>query len=557
MKLVSTSSTKSSANRKPVSTFGPAVRNQSDAATTDVSERFWRIGAIAILAVGAFLRVYNLNLVPLHHDEGVNGNFLVKLVRDGVYQYDPANYHGPTLYYFSAFFPWLLKIFFGPSARETYGLTTISIRLVPALFGVGTIWLILLLRKHVGSIAALSGALLLAISPGAVYLSRYFIHETLFVFLTLGIVVAMLRCFSERNPFYLLLAAASAALMFATKETAMISAAVLLIALAVTLVYMRLFGRSAAPAKARKQRKTSTGVGLSNFIYELGGPINIGIWLVLAILIFVGLNVLFYSSFFTNYPKGIYDALRTFDFWSKTGKEAHVHPITTYIKWLIQQESPLLFLGSLGAIASVFSRKRPVALFCSLWAFGLTAAYSLVPYKTPWLVLNFIAPLAIAAGYAIQTIYEVDGRHLRLPAVFLFAAVCVSSYQMVDLNFVNYDNDDIYYVYVYAHTKRDTNQLVDEIDKYALRASQGSTGITIMSPDYWPLPWYLRNYSRVGYYGRLTQTVEPIVIANETQRTEVEGTLGPSYRLVPSGSGTGAFALRPGVDLLLYVRGDL
>jgi uncharacterized protein (TIGR03663 family) len=480
----------------------------------------------------------------------------VKLVRDGVYQYDPANYHGPTLYYFSAFFPWLLKILFGPAARETYGLTTISIRLVPALFGVATIWLILLLRKHVGSIAALSGALFLGISPGAVYLSRYFIHETLFVFFTLGIVVAMLRCFSERNPFYLLLAAASAALMFATKETAMISVAVLLIALAITLIYMRLFGQSPAPAKARKQRKTSTA-GLSDVVYQLGGPINIGIWLVLALLVFVGLNILFYSSFFTNYPKGVYDALRTFDFWSKTGKEAHVHPITTYIKWLIKQESPLLFLGSLGAIAAVFSRKRPVALFCSLWAFGLIAAYSLVPYKTPWLVLNFVVPLAIAAGYAIQTIYELDRRQLWLPAVFLLASVFVSSYQMGDLNFVNYDNDDIYYVYVYAHTKRDTNQLVDEIDKYARRASQGSTGITIMSPDYWPLPWYLRNYSRVGYYGRLTQTVEPIVIANETQRTEVEGTLGPDYHLVPSGSGTGAFALRPGVDLLLYVRGGL
>ncbi len=557
MKLVSTSSTKSSANRKTVSTFGTAVRDQGDAATTDVPERFWRISAIAILAVGAFLRVYNLNLVPLHHDEGVNGNFLVKLVRDGVYQYDPANYHGPTLYYFSAFFPWLLKIFFGPAARETYGLTTISIRLVPALFGVATIWLILLLRKYVGSIAALSGALLLAISPGAVYLSRYYIHETLFVFFTLGTVVAMLRCFSERNPFYLLFAAASAALMFATKETAMISAAVLLIALAITLIYMRLFSRSAAPAKARKKQKTSTGVGLSDFVYELGGPISTGIWIVLAVLVFAGLNIVFYSSFFTNYPKGVYDALRTFDFWSKTGKEAHVHPLTTYIKWLIKQESALLFLGSLGAIAAVFSRKRPVALFCSLWAFGLTAAYSLVPYKTPWLVLNFVVPLAIAAGYAIQTIYEVDGRKLRLPAVFLFAAVCVGSYQMVDLNFVNYDNDNTYYVYVYAHTKRDTNELVDEIDKFARRANQGSTGITIMSPDYWPLPWYLRNYSRVGYYGRLTQTAEPIVIANETQRTEVEGTLGPQYHLVPSGSGTGAFALRPGVDLLLYVRSDL
>jgi len=182
----------------------------------------------------------------------------------------------------------------------------------------------------------------------------------------------------------------------------------------------------------------------------------------------------------------------------------------------------------------------------------LIAAYSLIAYKTPWLVLNFIVPLAIAAGYAIQTIYEFDGKQLRLPAVVVLAAVCVSSYQMVDLNFVNYDNDDVYYVYVYAHTKRDTIELVKQIDNIARTHTQGGTGITIMSADYWPLPWYLRNYSRVGYYGRLTQTVEPIVIANENQREEVEGILGPGYHLVPSGSGTGAFVLRPGVDLLLY-----
>jgi len=40
---------------------------------------------------------------------------------------------------------------------------------------------------------ALSAAVLIAISPGAVYLSRYFIHESLFVFFTLGIVVAALK----------------------------------------------------------------------------------------------------------------------------------------------------------------------------------------------------------------------------------------------------------------------------------------------------------------------------------------------------------------------------
>jgi len=557
---VTTSSTRSGSSSKKQSakpssddkSRGTVISSQSPA--VDIPERAWQIAAISIFLLATFLRVYDLTLVPLHHDEGVNGNFLVRLVRDGVYQYDPANYHGPTLYYFSAFVPWILRFLFGVSAQETYGLSTVAIRLLPALFGLGTVWLVFLLRRYIGTIAALSGALLLAISPGAVYLSRYYIHETLFVFFTLGIVVAGLKFYRERNGWYLLVAAGSAALLFATKETAIISTVVLLIALVLTRLYLQLVKKAGFPPKGKKKQMPG-GETFGGFLDEIGGPINQAVWSILALLVFACLNIVFYSSFFTNYPKGVYDALRTFDFWSKTGKGFHVHPPLTYLKWLTRQEAALLFLGAIGAAFTVFRPKRPVALFCALWAFGLIAAYSLIPYKTPWLALNFIVPLAIVAGYAIQAIYESDGHRLRLPLVILAAALIVGTYQTVDLNFVNYDNDDIYYVYVYAHTKRETKALVDAIDKFARQTNQGGlTGITIMSPDYWPLPWYLRNYSRVGYYARLTQTTEPVVIASETQRSDVETALGSQYRLVPSGSTNGTFALRPGVEVLLYVR---
>lgn len=70
-----------------------------------MSERAWRLSALGILSAGAFLRLYNLSLVPLHHDEGVNGNFLVTLVREGKYTYNPENYHGPTLYFSRQSFP--------------------------------------------------------------------------------------------------------------------------------------------------------------------------------------------------------------------------------------------------------------------------------------------------------------------------------------------------------------------------------------------------------------------------------------------------------------------
>jgi hypothetical protein len=68
------------------------------------------------------------------------------------------------------------------------------------------------------------------------------------------------------------------------------------------------------------------------------------------------------------------------------------------------------------------------------------------------------------------------------------------------------------------------------------------------------LPWYLRNFSRVGYYGRMSASSEPIIIANANQKDEVETNFGQIYQQVESKELGGAFELRPGVNLLLYQR---
>ena len=522
------------------------------APAADIPERAWWIAVVVIFLIAAVLRMYDLNLVPLHHDEGVNGNFLVRLVREGYYQYDPQNYHGPTLYYFAAFFPWFVRALLGKTAMENYGLTTVTIRMVPAVFGLATIGLIFLLRRWLGTVATLSAALLLAISPGAVYLSRYFIHETHFVFFTLAIVVSCLYFYEQRNAFYLIPAAASAALLFATKETAMISVAVLVIALALTLIYRYLRRGRVVERRVTGRHQPETW-SLHGFVEELGGPVAVGLCVIMAAITFVGLYVLFYSSFFTN-SKGISDSFQTFAIWTKTGTEAHVHPLYTYVNWFVLREGPLFFLGAIGALFIVFKPKNALALFAALWAFGITAAYSLIPYKTPWLMLNFVVPLALIAGYAVQAIYELDGRQWRVTGVVLFFVVSFTAYQSIDLNFKNYDNDASKYVYVYAHTTRGMLDLVKEIDRIGNERTGGTTGITIVSPDYWPLPWYLRNYSRVGYYGRLAASTEPIIIANANQQPEIEANFRDMYQQVRSKDGDGGFELRPGVRLLLYER---
>ena len=587
--LVDTASTKSRnrselSDRKTVA--APSIRNPAEMAeaadTNNLSRRTWIISMVAILAIAAFLRFYDLEMVPLHHDEGVNGNFLNRLVREGDYDYNPENYHGPTLYYFAALFPRVLRLLFGVQAQNSYGLTTTAIRCIPALFGLATVWLIFSLRRNLGTIGTLSAAFLLAISPGAVYLSRYFIHETHFVFFTLAIAIALVKYYEQAYPPYLIAAAASAALLVATKETAIISVAVLALAYLVARIYWRIWmpESNAAPGTKKKKRR-STGLSFSD---RTGGSTKLFGWILLALGVFLAINVIFYSSFFSNW-KGVGDALKTFEYWTKTGKKDHLHPFMTYFYWLLLQESPLLLLGALGAMVSLIKPVNRFSLFCGAWAFGLITAYSLIAYKTPWLALNFVVPLALSSGVALEWLYRElrDWQWERQVRIGALAAILIGvigilpgtvravsqkqvhwktfipGYQTLDLNFYNYDNDNRYYVYVYAHTRRETLKLVAEIDRIAQRTHHGAqTGITIVAGDYWPLPWYLRDYSRVGYFGRMVASNEPIIIATQGQADEVITNFGDRYQQVHSGFNlAGSFPLRPGVDLLLFTRREL
>jgi len=527
----------------------------------EMSDRAWRVSAGAIVAVGAFLRLVYLTLVPLHHDEGVNGNFLVSLVRNGTYTYDPNNYHGPTVYYFAAIIPWVARFFGGVGARDKYGLTTFNVRLVTVAFGIATIVLALMLRKRLGSIGALSAAALIAISPGAVYLSRYFIHESLYVFFTLGIIVAAVKYYDSGAGVYMVLAAISAALMTATKETWIINAPVLLIALITTAVYFRVRDKL-------QGRESETGGEPGGFLERFGGPISVATVALMAFTVFIVVNVFFYSSFFTNYPKGVNDALLTLSLWRKRTHE-HEHPWSQYLVWLIQEEGLLVFLGGIGALVAVWRANNRFAVFMAQFAFGLLAAYSLVGYKTPWITLNFIVPLALTGGYALNVFYE-KLRDFEQPWFFLAPVVLIvgfCGYQMYQLNFVHYDDDK--YVYVYAHTRRETLVMLEQIDATANKMKTGyDTGVAIVSPEYWPLPWYFRDYKRVGYYGKVVPTSEPVIIGQTGQEEEIKATFGEQYqqidsstlndpRIFPDRNPEGSFSLRPGVDLLLYVRKDV
>src|SRR5215204_1026817 len=274
-----------------------------DNTDTHRPDSLWLLSCVLIGVTATLLRFVLLALKPLHHDEGVNGWFLTNLVRDGVYRYDPANYHGPTLYYISLAFV------------ETFGLNTYSIRASVAIWGVLIVVLAFFLRRYIGKVGSLAAALFLALSPGMVYISRYFIHEIFFVFLSLavvvsilffiekqragifaiawtalillvcflpstlklatalggdnetsvwafrggffivqavlvGLVIRMLLSWNNGRPLYFLLAIACVSLMFATKETAFITLGTMLIACVCVWIWRKIFEVKDDPASS-------------------------------------------------------------------------------------------------------------------------------------------------------------------------------------------------------------------------------------------------------------------------------------------------------------------
>jgi uncharacterized protein (TIGR03663 family) len=556
-----------------------------------------------VTAISIFLRFYWLGVKPLHHDEGVNGWFLTNLFRDGMYKYDPANYHGPTLYYISLAF------------ARVFGLETVSVRASVAVFGVLSVILVFFLRRYIGKIGALFAGLFIALSPGLVFISRYFIHETFFVFLSLGVVVSivlyierrsagpfaiasaallllvcfyplslnianvvagenvtllwalrlgllaveavlivfvirMLRAWDDGRPVYVLLAAACTSLMFATKETTFITLGTMVIACACIPLWKRLYKRGIA---GNGSEISDDHLTWANFRSALTGGSGTAITLIAAAVVFIYIGVLFFSSFFT-YPEGVGKALEAYSIWTKTGTKDHTqNGLWAYFEWLWELEAPILIMSVAGAAIAFFKVRHRFAMFIALWGFGLLAAYTIIPYKTPWLAISFLLPMAIAAGYAVNELVTSGNPTIKIAgAAAAVAASSVLAYQTYDLNFVRYDDEDT--AYVYAHTNREFLGLISEIERYAAKSGKGNdTAVQVVSPDYWPMVWYMKDYPKAVFHGKLVNPdgAEMIVAKRVDQDAEMMRRYAASYQYA------GSYRLRPGVELVLLVRKDL
>jgi len=485
----------------------------------------------------------------MHTDEAVHAMKFGALLENNDYHYDPFEYHGPTLNYFTLIPAWLI------SAKNITQINEVTLRIVPVFFGLVLILILLLMREGLSCPVILVSGLFTAVSPAMVFYSRYYIQEMLLVAFTFAVIVAVYRYFKNNNILWALVAGVSVGLMYATKETCII--AFFAMALAAILTYL--------VQKNRKQ--ASLHLNKISFWHVFAG--------VSAALI---VSILFYSSFFS-YPHGVVDSVLTFKNYLGRGaghQAAHIHPWFYYLKLLLFSKYPGRPLWSeafivLLALAGLFSAVSPhknkyidarLHYFISFYSIIMILIYSIIPYKTPWSMLGFYHGLILLAGIGTVYIFKVI-RKKTYRAVFVIifvAGFCHLLYQSIFLNY-KYDADPSN-PYVYAHTSKDIFYIKRRVEEMASVSKNGKSlviGVICPGSDYWPLPWYLRSFPNVGWYDKVdfNAPVAPLYIASPAVEDSL---LQMIYETPPPGERNlyvplfdSYTELRPGIELRGYV----
>lgn len=525
-------------------------------------------GLLLAMVLALALRLPDLSARPMHNDEAVNAIKLRGLMEQGTYRYDPHEYHGPTLYYFALAWTRLADASAFPKLTEA------QLRGLTVLFGAGLILLLPLVSDGLGRRATVFAALFTAISPAMVFYSRYFIHETLLVFFTFLFIAAGWRWYRSRKIGWAIVAGTAIGLMHTTKETFVLAAAAIVVAVFLNGKWSRrLFpGDSLRVAldRSRSRQETELTGGHRNPPPYVGGGSKrrrVGRHLVALALAWLVVAVLFYSSFFTHWS-GVVDSIKTYLPMTHraAGESAHVHPWNFYFERLLffrADSGPVWTEALVAALAgfgvfSAFTRRGAAdsqadfARFMAIYTMALAAIYSVIPYKTPWCALGFWHGAILLAGLGSAALFSLATRIWSRLALWLLLLAGAGWLAFQAWRASVTLCADPRNPYVYAQTSPDVLELVTQLNSLAGVSPEGKqTIVTVVAPgsDYWPLPWYLRGFERTGWWSELPDEFPgAIVVAANEYAAALE-----SRGYVVANT----FQLRPGKFLVLGVRPEL
>lgn len=161
---------------------------------------------ILIFVFSLYLRLYSLGDRAIHHDESLHGYFSHQMYIGNGYEHNPLM-HGVFLFQLVS-----LSFFI-------FGDSEFSLRFPMALIGSLMIFLPILLRDRIGSIGAILSSIMITLSPSILYFSRFARNDIFMLFISLLLVIAMWKYFTDKQSKWLYLFSIFLALGFLTKET--------------------------------------------------------------------------------------------------------------------------------------------------------------------------------------------------------------------------------------------------------------------------------------------------------------------------------------------------
>ncbi len=170
----------------------------------------WEVTLYILLFILALVtRFYDLGARVMSHDESLHTVYSWNLYAGKGYQHDPLM-HGPFLFHINA----LMYFLFGDNDYTA--------RISTALFGTVLVVLPFWFRPWLGRVGALAASMMILISPGLLYYSRYIRHDIFVSVWTVLMFMAFFQYMRTRQSRWLYIGAAAVGFMLSTKEVAFI-----------------------------------------------------------------------------------------------------------------------------------------------------------------------------------------------------------------------------------------------------------------------------------------------------------------------------------------------
>ncbi|MEM1159122.1 MAG: glycosyltransferase family 39 protein [Verrucomicrobiota bacterium] len=501
--------------------------------TSPTSTFFCILLAALILCTAAFLRFNDLEDRPLHFDEATGARIVGYHLDDEQRPFDPKHFHGP-----------LLSTVTTPLARyqkqnSWLELSIAPLRSVTAIAGLLTVAACLFFPARWS--LTLAAAAFVATSPLLVYYSRMYIHETLFVFTGILTLLAIAKYIETRRLPWALCFGIAVGLMAATRETVVIALFSWTLAGLAVWLPGRASHNPTEPIRKLLQHQRAFAVA--------------GIACLLTIFAF-------YSQL-GRHPAGFIDFFRTFLVYETT--PGHDKAWDYYLKLLIVPqrsmgvlwtEAAVLILAVCGYLLTPRGLARVACRFLLVSGLVMFLVFSLISYKTPWLICLAWLHVCLAAAFGIPGIIHFIPDRSRLLAgilvIGIFGWQSVQAYRAA-LRWPNDNRNPYAYVPTSPDLVRMTEWVKNDISAHIPRADIKNPDINhtsaVIGSSYWPLPWYLRSLD-VGYYHSEDTvpglTAAPLIFTNG----EIPAAGKDSHQWLPRG-------LRHEVTLWLGIRKDI